>query len=99
MDVRAWSNGSGTFGVRVGIPNRNEYFDQDWTGIVVEIDGEDHEFALTGGFWRACPEFRDRGTPVIKQWLQKYRSTDWERGNPPAMELVPLGGNHFRLVP
>jgi hypothetical protein len=99
MEVRAWSNGSGTFSVSVGSPNRKRFFDKRWTGIVVEIDGEDHPFALTGGFWRNCPEFRDRGTPVIKQWLRKYRSTEWTRGKPPAMELVPLEGNRFRLVP
>lgn len=99
MEVSAWSNGSGTFGVRVGIANRREHFEEDWTRIVVEIDGEDHEFPLTGGFWRDCPEFRDRGTPVMKKWLQQNRSIDWERGKPPRMELIPLGANRFRLVP
>jgi hypothetical protein len=97
--VSAWSNGSGTFGVHVGARNRAVHFDPDWSEVTVEIDGANHRFGLTDGFWRKCPEFRDRGAPIIREWLRKYRTTEWERGDPPVMELVPLGGRRFRLLP
>ena len=54
--------------------------------------------SLTPGFWRRCPEFRDCGPPVIRDWLQRHRTLDWPRRNPPRFELVPLGGGQFRLV-
>lgn len=37
MGARAWSSPSNTYGVRVGIQNRNRYFDRSWSRIEVEI--------------------------------------------------------------
>jgi hypothetical protein len=59
--VSAWSSGRGTFGIRVGNPNRDRHFDRSWTEIEVEIDGNWRPFKLTRGFWNKCPEFRDSG--------------------------------------
>jgi hypothetical protein len=98
MQASAWNDGGNTYGIRVGFPNRSAYFDPTWTEVEVEIDHARHTFALTGGFWKHCPEFRDRGTPVIREWLRRNYSLEWSRGNPPRFELVPLGGNQFRLV-
>ena len=72
--------------------------DPTWTEIEVEIDGRSHRFALTAGFWNKCPEFRDRGAPVIRDWQRRHRTLDWPKGHPPRFELVPMGGNRFRLV-
>jgi hypothetical protein len=99
MRAIAWHGGAGTYGIRVGSPNRDTYFLQSWTEIDVEIDGRCYQFALTPGFWNKCPEFRDRGSPVIREWLRRHHSLDWSRGNPPRSELVPLGGSRFRLEP
>lgn len=99
MRASAWSNGSGTFGIRVGAPNRRKFFDQTWSSIEVEIEGKVYPFGLTSGFWHRCPEFRDRGTPVIREWLRKHHAVSWPNGRPPAVELLPLGSNRFRLVP
>lgn len=97
MDVSIWF-GSNTYGIRVGAANRDRYFERDWTEIEVEMDGTFHSFCLTKGFWNKCPEFRDRGHPVIKQWLRQHKTTDWPRGNPPRMSLFPIGSNQFRLA-
>ncbi len=99
MQASAWHGGGSTYGIRVGKPNRDKYFDRSWKYIQVEIDGEFHEFELTNGFWNKCPEFRDRGTLVIRQWLHRYRSLQWPLGQPPKMKLVPLGNGRFRLEP
>lgn len=99
MRVTAWSNGKKTFGVRVGTPNRDQFFERDWDLVRLELDGEEHEFMITGGFWNQCPEIRDRGRPLLREWLQRHRTLDWPRGRPPEAELLPLGGNRFRLIP
>jgi hypothetical protein len=39
MQASAWTNGDGTYGIRIGVPNRDEHFDRTWTEIEVEIDG------------------------------------------------------------
>jgi hypothetical protein len=54
---------------------------------------------LTPAFWRNCPEFRDRGRPVIREWLQRHHSLRWPRGQPPQVELLPPGNGKFRLLP
>jgi hypothetical protein len=98
MQASAWNDGGTTYGIRVGLPNRDRFFDPSWREIEVEIDGEIHQFPLTDGFWRQCPEFRDRGTPVVREWLRRHRMLKWPKGDPPRMELIPLGGNRFRLA-
>jgi hypothetical protein len=97
MNASAWNGGASAYGIRVGIPNRDQYFDQSWDEIEVEIEGEVHRFALTAGFWKNCPEFRDRGRSIIRDWLRRHHTIDWARGEPPQVQLTPLGGNRFRL--
>src|SRR2546422_1595459 len=99
MQASAWHDGGSTYGIRVGTPNRQKFFDPSWTEIEVEIDGQSHRFALTASFWNHCPEFRDRGTPIIRDWLHCHKSLTWPRGNPPKVELIPLGNQRFRLLP
>ncbi len=96
MKARAWSNGGGTYGISVGFSNRNEFFDRSWDEIEVEIDGEVHRLPLSKGFWKDCPEFR---SPIIREWLRRHDLLAWPHRKPPRMELIPLGGNQFRLLP
>jgi hypothetical protein len=107
MRATAWKNGSTlnpVYGIRVGIANREQHFpkpdnDTHEITIVVVIDDRPHTFALTRGFWNKCPEFRDRGSPVLRQWLERQHLIDWPKGQPPEIQLVPLGGLRFRLLP
>ena len=77
--------------------NRNLCFNRAWNEIIVEIDGQLHAFAITQGFWNKCPEFRDRGSPVIRNWLQRHHSLEWS-GKSLRFELKPLDGNRFQLL-
>lgn len=97
MEASAWSSGGGTYGVRVGVANRDRYFEPSWAEIEVEIDGQPHRFALTPGFWNKCPEFRDSGGTAIRDWLRQHHTLDWPKGEPPRFQLKPLGGNRFTL--
>lgn len=96
MRAKVWRS-AGTFGVRVGAANRDAYFGRGWEEIEVEMEGVVHRFTLTPGFWHKCPEFRDSGGPVIRDWLTRRGLATWPRGRPPGLELEPLGGNRFRL--
>jgi hypothetical protein len=99
MNATVWRGGNGsTYGIRVGNANRDKYSDRRWTRIEVEIGGRFHIFSLTPGFWNKCPEFRDSGAPIIRGWLHQHGLLKWPKGNPPQLELLPLGGARFRLV-
>lgn len=95
MRVSAWHNGSGTYGIRVGKANRDRFFESGWNSIEVEIEGDVHQFPLSDGFWRNCPEIRD---PIIRDWLRQHFGLDWTKFHPPRFELIPQGGNRFRLT-
>lgn len=95
MRTSAWHNGSGTYGISVGKANRDRYFDRGWETIEVEIEGEAHKLPISDGFWRNCPEIR---APVIRDWLRHHHTLDWPKHHPPRFELIPLGGNRFRLA-
>lgn len=99
MIVKAWHNGSGVYGITIGVPNRNKYFNSTWTEVKVELNGILHTFALTPGFWNDCPEFRDKGKPHIKKWLQEHKTLDWPKNQKPEMELIQIEASRFRLVP
>jgi hypothetical protein len=95
MQVSAWHNGKGTYGIDIGEVNRDRYFDRAWKAIQVEIDGEVHDLPLTPGFWVDCPEVR---SSIIKDWLGRNGRLPWPKYQPPHFELTPLGGNRFRLT-
>jgi hypothetical protein len=97
MIAKAWCNGNNHYGIRVGKPNRCQYFQKEWKFIEVEIDGRVHNFRLTDSFWRKCPEFRDRGSPVIREWLIQNNLHIWDKGKPPKVNLIPMDECKFRL--
>jgi hypothetical protein len=94
MRVGAWSNGGGTFGLRIGTGNRDRFFDPAWDEIQLEIEGQVHSIAITAGFWKHCPEVRD---PKIREWLRSKGALEWPSGKPPKFELTHVDGNRFRL--
>lgn len=61
MRVTAWNSGGSTYGIRIGFPNRAQFFDPSWTEIEVELGGHFHTFPLTPGFWNHCPEVLTEG--------------------------------------
>lgn len=98
MKVKAWSNGRGTYGVRVGAKNREEYFKKQWSGIVVEVAGIPRNFRLTRGFWKDCPEFRDVGARWLEAEFQLCGLLPWHPYRPPSFTLIPTGEARFKLV-
>lgn len=95
MQVTAWANGGGMFGIRVGSRNRETHFSRSWIEVEVKLDGEFHRFAITESFWDKCPEFRGS---VVRHWLRRHGGINWPKGEPPRFELGQIGGNRFELV-
>lgn len=94
FEARGWqSSGGVTLGLRFGAENARRYVDPSWTELVVELDGELHNFQLRGSFWRHCPEVRGA---AITEWLQRHGLAPWPRGEPPRLRMVHLEGNRFR---
>lgn len=98
MRASAWKNGGNTYGISVGKPNREAYFEQHWQSIEVVIDDGSHTFKLTPSFWNDCPHFGDSGASIIRDWLQTNYSLPWPKGKPPQMQLLPLGEGRFELT-
>ena len=92
MKAKGWKGA--VYGVRVGSVNANRFFPKGVTCVEVEIDGHLHSFPLRGTFWKKCPEIR--GAP-IGRWLRAHGLAPWQSGHPPQVDLLPLGGNRFRL--
>jgi hypothetical protein len=97
MNVKAWSNGKGVYGIRIGGANREKFFNPQWRQITVEIGGAPRLFKLTAGFWKDCPEFRDSGAKWIERWLRDESAVPWPPYQPPSYQLVPTGEKSFRL--
>jgi hypothetical protein len=92
MDATGWKGG--TLGVRVGKENAARYFDRAWKIVHIDIGGNIRAFPLTPGFWSDCPEIRGI---AIQEWMERQGLAPWPKGRPPKLELIPLGGSHFRL--
>lgn len=95
MEVKTWQGG--TYGIRVGKKNANDYFNKSWDCIEVKISGKFYPFQLSKTFWTTCPEFR--GIP-LPQWFRQKKLDDWKVKNLPpyCLELLPIGNNRFELV-
>ena len=92
MDAKAWRGGA--CGIRVGRRNAQKYFSKKWPNVQVEMNGQLHSFKLSETFWTTCPEFRGI---VIEDWFKGQGLAPWPKGQPPKVELTPLGGNRFRV--
>lgn len=97
MLVKAWHNGKGTYGVRVGAKNRDNFFKPQWREIIVEIEGTSHSLRLTDGFWRDCPELRDSRDKWIEHWFRRCVALPWPAYHPPTFRLVPIAEQTFGL--
>ena len=50
MQVSAWNDGGTTYGLRVGSPNRDKFFNPEWDEIHLEIEGATHRLSITPTF-------------------------------------------------
>lgn len=96
MIVSAWSDGHGTYGVRVLSSDVSLWFRPEWEKVTLRLpDRSDPvEVALTESFWHGSPELR---SPHLRGFFLRHNLGDWPRSQPPQFELEPLGDGAFCL--
>lgn len=102
MIVTGWSNGNhnsttsaGGYGIRIRRADRDRYFKEDWTDVVIVFDnGHEIRVHLSPSFWQNCPELRSK---EIGKWMISKNIVPWERNNPPMFILEYLNENKFIL--
>jgi hypothetical protein len=76
-----------TFGIRIGIENRQQYFRPEWKSIILEIsENSVIEPYLTPGFWRQSPDIRH---PAFRRWFTTQGLMPGRDGAPPDLNWYP----------
>ena len=101
MIAEGWNSGSpnnttgGGYGLRIPRDDRDRYFREEWSAVLVELDdGDLITVNLTPSFWRGCSELRGAR---IGRWLLEHNLAPWPKGNPPRLVLEPIGNARFRV--
>ena len=96
MIVSAWTDGHGTYGLRVLAREVSLWFRPEWERVELELPdrAEAVPITLTESFWHGSPELR---SPQIRDFFVRHGLRKWPRNQPPRFELEPLGGGRFRL--
>ena len=95
MEVSAWTNGQGYYGIKVKGADRERYFERSWNSVEIELDNRIVQPRLSPSFWKRCRELRGK---EIGGWLKEKALIPWPEGKPPRFDLLPLSGNRFRLT-
>jgi hypothetical protein len=103
MHVTAWNNGghfrSGRgYGLRLRAADRDTYFRREWSSAFLHLPGVAQEIEANlakRSFWSGrCTELLHA---EIGRWLYRHGLAPWPKGKPPRFELLPTGGNRFRV--
>lgn len=98
MRVSAWSNGSGSYGLK--IQKRDlEIFDRNWHTVTVNLFADREKIIAVcnidkDSFWLNCRELISKD---IKHWLEKKNFLTWEKGYPPIFEMKHIHENVFEI--
>lgn len=106
MITSAWNNGerhsSGAgYGLRISSEKRDAFFERSWKSVAVEIPMptglvEVEVNIAKKSFWDPiCGELIKID---IGRWLISQGFSEWEKGNPPQIELRPVGDTRFRII-
>lgn len=100
MIFTAWTNGNSGFGFKVSVEDRDNFFDRNWTEVIVELPkGNEYKDVSCNisktSFWNKC---HDLVSKEIKSWLEENHYIPWERGNPPKFEVQQHDENHFKII-
>lgn len=98
MIVTAWSNGSGSFGLKVNAQDRDKWFKREWKKVLVQLDGVPQGIIVNidkPSFW--TPTCRELIHHEIGEWLQSNHLAPWASGHPPKLPLEQVASRRFRL--
>jgi hypothetical protein len=94
MVVRTQSNGTNSFGLRVGTANAKRYFPRTMEAVELRLDDLHIECQLPASFWNGQPEIFD---PRLCAWLKFKVLKERRNGNPIALKLEQSGTNSFTV--
>ena len=96
MEVSAWKNDRGSFGLRMSKQDRDHYIDRKWKTVILHLDGHPSpvEVVINYSFWRECPHFNSK---EIKEWLTNLKLITWKKGKPPKFIMSHIRSNEFKV--
>lgn len=98
MIVTAWTNGSGSYGLRIDASDRDKFFKRDWKTVMLKLDDEPTEIEVNldkSSFW--SPACRELIHLKIGKFLEAKGLAPWTCHNPPELWLEPISRIHFQL--
>lgn len=102
MIVTAWNNGQhhtgGTgYGLKLSVTDRDRYFKREWRTVLVELpDSKVVEANVDKkSFWG--PNCRELISKEFGAWLRREGLAPWKSGQPPKLQLTPVGEGRFQL--
>jgi len=102
MIVAGWNNGKpdnrtgGGYGIRVRGEDRDNYFHETWTSVIVQLDnGEVVDAGLLPSFWGKT---RALWGKEIGKWMLERGFAPWPKGNPPKFRFERIGDRRYRLT-
>ncbi len=98
MIVSTWSNGRGSYGVKIAMKDRLAFFKKDWQSIALTLEGFQQTISVNidkESFWTVtCGELISKD---IGLWLKANNIDTWPPRKPHHLELKPLPNNQFLL--
>lgn len=86
----AWTNGSGAFGIKIAVVDRDAHFRREWKTVrlcLPDCFGEAIANVDKESFWNGtCRELIDAR---IGSWFRAVGIAPWPLGAPPKVWLVP----------
>jgi len=93
----AWKGG--TFGIKISIKDRDDYFRREWKTVKLIIPdfGNVTVNIDKPSFWNdTC---RELISVHLGNWMTAEHLTPWPRGNPPRFTLTPKSPGVFEVRP
>lgn len=97
IKARAWTNGSGAYGIDVSPKDRERFFDLAWKTVKLRLPTGIEVVANIDkpSFWGNCPHLI---AAPIGRWFLADRIAPWAKGVRPAIWLIPEGRGIFRVA-
>lgn len=100
MIASAWSNGKGSFGLKITKNDRDQYFKQEWKCVMLEFKMNDKLITIEvntnkKSFWNdTCHELINH---KIGDYLRSIGCIPWIKGKPPKFNILLKSEKTFKV--
>ena len=98
MLVTAWSNGKGSYGLKLSECDQNSYFKRDWQSVILDLEGVSNPITVNtdkSSFWKNCRELISKD---IKEWFSQQGVIPWLPRYPPKFQMELVNHNRFKVL-